>query len=224
MVDILNIDQGNILQYNLYTYCLNNPVNREDIEGNISILACAALGGAVAGGIISAMSYAVSCSMNGQEILAKEMAAEILCGVLTGAIGGTIGMLTSPIKSIEILTKAIYSSFLGVGVGMHAYDNGADIMNCWIAGGSATLGIFAGALISTEGAGKLGTIFANYAIGLTTGAPAEIISTTGQQINSTSNVKATGKNSNRTQNRKSATCRISSGMTTADYYRLQYNS
>ena len=98
------------------------------------------------------------------------------------------------------------------------------IINCCIAGGSAALGTFAGALINTEGAGKAGTLFENYAIGLTTGAPAEIISTTGQQINSTSNVKATGKNSNRTQNKKSTTCRISSGMTTADYYRLQYNS
>lgn len=72
-IDVLAINQGNLLQHNLYTYCLNNPVNREDIEGNSSILACAALGGAVAGGIISAMSYAVNCSMNGQEITAKEI-------------------------------------------------------------------------------------------------------------------------------------------------------
>ena len=55
-------------------------------------------------------------------------------------------------------------------------------------------------------------------------AEAEIMSITGQQMNSQNNVKTAGKNPSSAKNKKSSTCRISSGMTTADYYRLQYNS
>ena len=36
-VDVLKVDQGNLYQFNLYTYCLNNPFNRIDIEGNLSV-------------------------------------------------------------------------------------------------------------------------------------------------------------------------------------------
>lgn len=123
----------------------------------------------------------------------------------------------------ETLTKAIYSFVVGVGVGIHAYDNGANIINCCIAGGSAALGTFAGTLISTKGADEFGTFFANYAIGVTTGGSAEIMSITGQQMNSQNNAKTAGKNPSSAQNTKSSTCRISSGMTTADYFRQQYN-
>ena len=36
-VNILDIDQGSFLQYNLYAYCLNNPVNMVDISGYFAI-------------------------------------------------------------------------------------------------------------------------------------------------------------------------------------------
>ena len=119
----------------------------------------------------------------------------------------------------------MYSVTVGLSVGINTYNDGVNSLeNAMIACGAAALGTFAGALINTEGAGKAGTVFANYAIGLTTGTPAEIMSTTGQQMNSKNNVKSAGKNPSSTQSKKSSTCRISSGMTTADYFRLQYNS
>ena len=37
--NVLNIKQGNLNQFNLYLYCLNNSVNRVDETGNISVSA-----------------------------------------------------------------------------------------------------------------------------------------------------------------------------------------
>lgn len=36
-VDVLSVEQGNLNQYNLYAYCLNNPINRLDEDGNFSL-------------------------------------------------------------------------------------------------------------------------------------------------------------------------------------------
>ena len=36
-VEVLSVEQGNLNQYNLYAYCLNNPINRLDEDGNLSI-------------------------------------------------------------------------------------------------------------------------------------------------------------------------------------------
>ena len=38
-INILFVDQGNLLQYNLYTYCWNNPVNMLDITGESAEMA-----------------------------------------------------------------------------------------------------------------------------------------------------------------------------------------
>ena len=35
--DVLGVEQGSLLQYNLFAYCLNNPVNRFDDNGNLSL-------------------------------------------------------------------------------------------------------------------------------------------------------------------------------------------
>lgn len=149
------------------------------------------------------------------------MASAILFGALTGAIG----TLSAPTKIWEYVKKGVYSLVVGYGVGINTYNSGVNSWeNALIAGAAAALGTFAGSLISTEGADKFGTFFANYAIGLTTGTPAEIISTAGQQMTSSNNVKAVGKNPTRTQNNTNQSCRISSGMTTADYFRQQYNT
>ena len=35
-VDVLGVEQGSLIQYNLFAYCLNNPVNRYDEDGYLS--------------------------------------------------------------------------------------------------------------------------------------------------------------------------------------------
>ena len=48
---VLGVEQGNLLQYNLFTYCLNNPVNFVDPSGYLGVPAVAAGGaGALIGG------------------------------------------------------------------------------------------------------------------------------------------------------------------------------
>ena len=73
--DILAIDQGTPLQYNLFSYCHNNPVNMVDLDGYIPFFIVTGIVGAVAGGIIG---YVTSRSWKGA-----------LAGV---AIGGAIGL------------------------------------------------------------------------------------------------------------------------------------
>ena len=60
--DILAIDQGTPLQYNLFSYCHNNPVNMADLDGYIPFFVITGIIGAVAGGIIG---YATTGSWKG---------------------------------------------------------------------------------------------------------------------------------------------------------------
>ncbi len=79
-MDVLSTEQGNINQYNLYAYCLNNPVNRVDVEGYFSIpnIAKVAIGGTVIAGL------AVASIATGGTVA-------VICGAaLSGAIGGSI--------------------------------------------------------------------------------------------------------------------------------------
>lgn len=36
-VDVLDEDQNNVLENNLFAYCLNNPVNMVDYDGNSAV-------------------------------------------------------------------------------------------------------------------------------------------------------------------------------------------
>ncbi len=49
-MNVLDIDQGGFLQYHLYAYCLNNPVNMVDTEG----YAAANIVGGILGGVTGA--------------------------------------------------------------------------------------------------------------------------------------------------------------------------
>ena len=73
--DILAIDQGTPIQYNMFSYCHNNPVNMADLNGYIPFFVITGIVGAVAGGIIG---YATTGSWKG--------------AVAGAAIGGAIGL------------------------------------------------------------------------------------------------------------------------------------
>ena len=80
--DVLGAEQGNLNQYNLYAYCLNNPVNRLDEEGRLSLpnWVKVAIGGIVITGV------AVATVATGGAVAAICGAA--LSGALVGGVSG----------------------------------------------------------------------------------------------------------------------------------------
>jgi RHS repeat-associated protein len=55
-VEIIEVDQGTPLQYNLYSYCHNNPINMTDDSGSLPFFLAAGAIGAVVGGVIGAVT------------------------------------------------------------------------------------------------------------------------------------------------------------------------
>ena len=58
---------GSILSYNLFTYCLNNPVNRSDVDGNWSMpnwlkvtVGAVAIAGGASGAVMGAIGGGIS--------------------------------------------------------------------------------------------------------------------------------------------------------------------
>ena len=69
---------GSPLSYNLFAYCLNNPVNRTDVEGNWSLPNWAKV---VVGAVATVAAVAVTVATGGA-------AAPVLIGVAASTIGG----------------------------------------------------------------------------------------------------------------------------------------
>ena len=95
------VDTSDVLGFNMYAYCGNNPVSREDNGGdfwNVII-------GAVVGGAISAISTAISGG-SGNEIFLSAA-----CGVVSGAfaasgLGGVVGQI-----AVGAITSAFDSGY-----------------------------------------------------------------------------------------------------------------
>lgn len=82
---ILAVEQGSLNQYNLYAYCLNNPVNRIDVDGHLSLPNWAKVTiGAVA-----------TVAAVGLTVVTGGAALPVLAGVATSTLSGTaIGYVT----------------------------------------------------------------------------------------------------------------------------------
>ncbi len=86
---------GTIPSYNLYAYCENNPVNCLDVDGNLSDLVAAMIGGAFAGAFFSAVNYVLSCAESGEKFSVGGLLYTTTCGAVNGAVGAAIGMITT---------------------------------------------------------------------------------------------------------------------------------
>ena len=76
--DVLGVEQGSLLQFNLFAYCLNNPVNRTDDSGYFSMPNWLK----VTVGVVAIAGLAVATVATGG-------AAAVICGAaLSGAIAG----------------------------------------------------------------------------------------------------------------------------------------
>ena len=86
---VLGVEQGSMLQYNLFSYCLNNPANRTDVGGNLSLpnIAKVAIGvGAILAGA------AVVAATGGA---AAAIAGTVVAGLKTAAISGAVAAGTN---------------------------------------------------------------------------------------------------------------------------------
>lgn len=138
-ISILSVDQENFLQYNLYTYCLNNPVNSMDSSGMFPwmFLAKVAIGGA-----ISAISYGISCHASGEEA-----DPWIMCGYfVTGALGSAVGATEMAWAGKQLVDKLIRASASGAG----------NMIMTMVDGGTAEEAMQAG--INGTGFGLLGSM------------------------------------------------------------------
>ena len=135
-VEVLEVEQENLAQYNLYAYCLNNPVNRADESGELSIPNWAKIGIGIA--VIAGLAIAT---------VATGGTAAIVCGAaLTGSIlGGSIGAVTGGVMNG---TDGVYTGFL---VGTIS----GGILGAVLSGGNIALGGIK--VIGT--AQKTGTVF-----------------------------------------------------------------
>ena len=114
-VNVLDIDQGSFLQYNLYAYCLNNPVNMTDSDGYIPFFAITGIFGAVIGGVIG---YAKTGSWQGAlkgaaiggvaGLIGGGAAAKVLAGSALAKSGAVIAGVKS---AFGIVSTTIYSSW-----------------------------------------------------------------------------------------------------------------
>ena len=88
------IDNRGVHTQNVFAYCGNNPVSREDTKGNISVTLGLALVGGIIGAAISAVSSAVTQYVFTGSVNWKSVGVATVSGFISGAIA------TSPIGLI----------------------------------------------------------------------------------------------------------------------------
>ena len=107
-VSVLSVEQGNLLQYNLYAYCLNNPVNMADDSGSIAFITVAKVICEVGLGVAS---YMLSSAITGEKITLEGIAVSA-----TASFFGTFG------KKLAIVSAVIN----GVATAVSSYKNGEE--------------------------------------------------------------------------------------------------
>ena len=127
-VNVLDIDQGSFLQYHLYAYCLNNPVNMVDTEG----YAAANIVGGILGGVTGAtLGYLLAdfLGLKGWKKWALISAATVGGAVLGVFLGPYIAKLTKYIASsvkttVKTVAKQVPKSLCFVGGTLVESQNG----------------------------------------------------------------------------------------------------
>ena len=112
--EILEENQDHVLQHNLFAYCLNNPVNMSDQNGDIA----ANIVGAIAGGLTgAALGYylAKKLGLTGWKRAALIAAATVGGAALGAFLDPYIAKLGSKIAALTTRTAKIGTSFGKIG-------------------------------------------------------------------------------------------------------------
>ena len=151
---------------NLYAYCDNNPVAREDYAGEFPI---PCIVGAVVGAVVSGFSYVLS---SGGEIDGVELAKSCLVGAISGALAPL-----EPVRSIKKGYLAVASVINGINTAINTDGDIPTRIVCGIIEGGATM---ASGYICNKWTGdvelttKASQVIANAAVGYTVGQTAEL--------------------------------------------------
>ena len=136
---VLGVEQNNLLQYNLFTYGLNNPVMFVDHDGYLAFLAIPLIVGAVklakkatvvtiaynaaAGAYVGAVSGGISANvasrLRGDDPHTRRI--NTAAGIIAGAGAGLVtGVLTTPfgtvLSGVQVITAARAGSYTAVRV------------------------------------------------------------------------------------------------------------
>ena len=153
---------------NLYAYCDNNPVAREDYAGEFPI---PCIVGAVVGAAVSGFSYVLT---SGGEIDGVELAKSCLVGAISGALAPLDPM--SPIKKIKPIV-ACAAVINGINTAINTDGDIPTRIVCGIIEGGATM---ASGYICNKWTGdvelttKTSQVIANAGVGYVVGHVAEI--------------------------------------------------
>ena len=151
---------------NLYAYCDNNPVAREDYAGEFPI---PCIVGAVVGAAVSGFSYVLT---SGGEIDGVELAKSCLVGAISGALAPL-----EPVRSIKKGYLAVASVINGINTAINTDGDIPTRIVCGIIEGGATM---ASGYICNKWTGdvelttKAYQVIANAAVGYTVGQTAEL--------------------------------------------------
>lgn len=81
--------EGALLSYNLFVYCLNNPINRTDINGNWSLPNWAKV--AIGATAIAGLAIATVCTGGAAAVICGAALSGAIAGGATGAVMGAVG-------------------------------------------------------------------------------------------------------------------------------------
>ena len=120
---LLSTGQG-VLGHNAYAYCGNNPIVREDTQGNLWGLIAAAVGavtGAVVGAVTGAVTGAITALASGSDF-GETVVAGIASGAAAGAITGVAVGIASDVVSVGIAATIVIGGGVLSGVASELID------------------------------------------------------------------------------------------------------
>lgn len=98
-IDILAVEQGDLLQYNLYTYCFNNPLKYYDEQGTLAVKAC------IVGA--SVLSSWIAAAVTGQEYTLGDAAVTAISTAVGLIYSDTIFLSAFMSSSVTIIASKL---------------------------------------------------------------------------------------------------------------------
>lgn len=210
-IDILSIDQENLLQYNLYTYCHNNSVIYLDESGTFALSAF--LVSATAGAAVNLATTFIAAQITGQGYTWKD---------------ATAAMSSGAVNAVPMAGPLLSGLISGVYAGYQSYHNDASLgqaIFCGLCttGGISNLASWNKTALTVLEAGAIDFVFST---GLNSMAAATYKSVTyNTEKNNTAKSIGQPQQTGNTIKKSSgkSKCSVISKGCSADYFRYLYN-